>query len=1042
MKRYITGIFLLAVSLFAAGCTDDTTASDSEREWVDISIAYTLDGSEVRSLPFNSSSRSVRIDVELNNQNLYWTVESDADWCSVVEETHRGNGGFTINIQANEEFSDRTPATLTFVAGQYRGHTISVTQSGNVFILNQIYAIGSKLTGSTEISVSVQEGVEWDVVAEPWLKAVKGDSVSENGMVTTALNIEWEANGSSSRYGSVGLIRNGEEEPDSQFNVFQFGDEMPYDDENVILLPSKSAGAFEIKVPARSVESVVCPSWITWTATDNADNTTSYIFTSEDNPSDTRNVRESNISLKIQDKEGAVALPLVKQEFYSVQGITSANGLKLFSQTVNAGGDTSDWVKDGKAVLLNNIDMSQLTGEWVPIGTAENPFTGVFDGRYRKIMNLTSSSPLFGVCEGAELNNIIIDESSVFVSNEEYTSDYVLAPLARSFADCTVTECSNYAAVTMNGTTGNSNTNTYVSGLVGRTYDGTTLSKCENYGRVEISDKCMTAFQSGNFYLGGIVASNGGVIEESNNYGALSDAGATRDHYIGGIVGLSTGAVRSCVNGGALSVSAHRTVNGQLDHCRWIYMGGIVARQNAGEVSGSKNDAPLKSTSDVKMQKLGGVIGYIAAANPVLADNTDTEKGTVSVDGTGTQHGGGRAVSIGGLYGELYNPLTFDFSNDKSSAAGAITCANVEPSTGTSNIFVGGLIGLVTMPDETPNDVAPVTIIKPSWSCSIKFVFSKVNTGMFVWGAGGILGGAKREIIIRDAVSSGDISVATSKSYNLQGKTAGLGGIIGYAAAGARISGCSNETPVQQIVECKKSNSYPHYFGGIVGVVVSGHSEITNCTNNAVVDNQHYNNNPYNNACNASGGIVGGYLSSDADDGTLKIAECVNTGAVKSKRGMAGGIIGYGVNADIENCENTGSMANGERSYIGGIAGVLDRSSVKDSKAVCAVAGSTAGSEKYNAGGICGLIVRATTLSDCSYFGNVSYTPSDIAPAIQSDNYAGGIVGSTTDGSTSIARCRFGGRVLDNNIDASNFSSFIVGTKLVTPDGCSYWDGK
>ena len=1047
MKRYITVILLFAVGLLA-GCADDKTATDTEREWVDISIAYTLNGNEVRSLPFNSSSRSVTVDVALNNENIYWTVESDAEWCSVVEETHRGSGSFTLNIQANEEFSDREPATLTFVAGQYRGHEMKVTQSGNVFIVNQIYAIGSKSAGSADISVSVQEGVEWNAVGESWLKAVKGNDTAVDGMVTTELHIYWDENGSSARYGAVGLVREGEDEPDSQFNIFQFGDEMPYDETGDILLPSKGAEAFEVKVPARSVESVVCPEWVTYTTIDNADNTTSYLFAAEDNPSDTRTVRESNITLKMQDKEGDIVVPAVKQQYYTVSGITSANGLKLFAQTVNEGGDTSDWKKDGKVVLLNNIDMSQMTGEWTSIGTQAHPFGEVFDGQYRKIMNLSTDEPLFGVCEGATLSNIIIDETSKFVSEGEYTSDYTLAPLAAVLTDCSVVECTNYAAVTMNASTGNTNINTYVSGLVGRVEEGATLSKCENYGSVEISNKCVTAFQSGNFYLGGIASSNNGVIEECVNNGKLSDAGATRDHYIAGIAAVMKGAVRSCVNKGALSVAARRTINGQLDHCRWIYMGGVAGRVNAGEISDSSNDAAIVTTSNVKMQKIGGIAGYIAADAPVFADNINTANGSIAVNGTDIVSGetagevGGRAVSVGGLYGEMYTPLTFDFSSDKSSAEGAITCSKFEPSTGTSNIFVGGLIGFVTMPDATPEDIAPVTLIAPSWSSTVKFDFSKFNTGMLVWGVGGIVGGSKREIVIRNAVSAGDIAVAAASGYSLQNKIAGLGGVLGYAAVGATVTDCVNDTPVQQIVICKKSNTYPHYFGGIVGVIVSGKSEIANCKNNAIVDNQHYNNNVYSNGCNASGGIIGGYLSGDAEDGTLNIVECTNAGAIKSKRGMAGGIIGYGENAVVANCENSGSMANGERSYIGGIAGVLNLSSVRGCKALCTVAGSTAGSEKYNAGGICGLIVRATTVSDCSYFGTVSYTPSDIAPTIQSDNYAGGIVGATVDGTSKIEGCRFGGKVLDKNIDASNFSSFIIGTNLATPDGCAYWDGK
>lgn len=120
MKRYIS---ILAAMLFAAAFFSCTTAELEEDSPVltDIEIVYMLDGEEVKSLPFNSSSRSVTVDVTLNNQNIYWDMESDSDWCAVLDEEHRGSGSFTLNITANEEFEEREPATLTFVSGQYRG---------------------------------------------------------------------------------------------------------------------------------------------------------------------------------------------------------------------------------------------------------------------------------------------------------------------------------------------------------------------------------------------------------------------------------------------------------------------------------------------------------------------------------------------------------------------------------------------------------------------------------------------------------------------------------------------------------------------------------------------------------------------------------------------------------------------------------------------------------------------------------------------------------------------------------------------------------
>ncbi len=64
----------------------------------------------------------------------------------------------------------------------------------------------------------------------------------------------------------------------------------------------------------------------------------------------------------------------------------------------------------GSYVLANDITLS---GEWLPIGTSENPFTGTFDGAAHSINGLTITSGaenvgLFGFTNGAMLTNVRI----------------------------------------------------------------------------------------------------------------------------------------------------------------------------------------------------------------------------------------------------------------------------------------------------------------------------------------------------------------------------------------------------------------------------------------------------------------------------------------------------------------------------------------------------------------------------------------------------------------------------------------------------------
>lgn len=84
----------------------------------------------------------------------------------------------------------------------------------------------------------------------------------------------------------------------------------------------------------------------------------------------------------------------------------------------------------GSYVLMNDIDMSDY-GNWSPIGiTLSSPFYGKFDGQGHKITGLTVSHDfsqsvilgypyvvgLFGVCDGAQIKNVYIEDADMYIS--------------------------------------------------------------------------------------------------------------------------------------------------------------------------------------------------------------------------------------------------------------------------------------------------------------------------------------------------------------------------------------------------------------------------------------------------------------------------------------------------------------------------------------------------------------------------------------------------------------------------------------------------
>ena len=111
--------------------------------------------------------------------------------------------------------------------------------------------------------------------------------------------------------------------------------------------------------------------------------------------------------------------------------ISAAEGLAWLAKQVDAGNDFS-----GKTVTLtDNIDLSGR--EWIPIGTSEHQFSGIFDGGQNTISNLTVNRPaqsdvgLFGFTSGGEVKNFTLRNAKITgyldvgaVAGTPYTSKY------------------------------------------------------------------------------------------------------------------------------------------------------------------------------------------------------------------------------------------------------------------------------------------------------------------------------------------------------------------------------------------------------------------------------------------------------------------------------------------------------------------------------------------------------------------------------------------------------------------------------------------
>ena len=138
-----------------------------------------------------------------------------------------------------------------------------------------------------------------------------------------------------------------------------------------------------------------------------------------------------------------------------------------------------------------------------------------------------------------------------------------------------------------------------------------------------------------------------------------------------------------------------------------------------------------------------------------------------------------------------------------------------------------------------------------------------------------------------------------------------LGGIAGYSLD-SEISNCKNYASLK--TGCAE-------IGGIIGAAdISSDIDkdinvAKDCANFGSVVCDYYEH------MHCTGGIIG-VLWNDSSTYKAIISGCVNSGSITSNIAGTGGIIGWAVNAVIDNCENSGDVTG--TSEVGGIAGCAE----------------------------------------------------------------------------------------------------------------------
>ena len=254
-------------------------------------------------------------------------------------------------------------------------------------------------------------------------------------------------------------------------------------------------------------------------------------------------------------------------------------------------------------VLLNDIDMSNW-GNWIPIGSVSQPYTGNFNGNGMTIRGLSCTygttnsavcpyAGLFGNFAGTVTNlNIVV---RTLMENGAANVGAIVGQNSGG----TISQCNVYHDTIGTGTIGGRS----FGGICGKMLSGTIQNCSANL--ISTASTNIT-----NCSMGGIVGEvTSGTITQCKSSSSISTPVLTNMSNQGGIVGLLTaGTVQYCVFTGYINYTSASVVNNNV--------GGIVGQCVTGTISNCYNKGNVFGYTSV-----GGILGLGTLATPAAITN-------------------------------------------------------------------------------------------------------------------------------------------------------------------------------------------------------------------------------------------------------------------------------------------------------------------------------------------------------------------------------------------------------------------------------------
>ena len=833
MKRIAFIISLILVLSCDKNSNDPIGAHDEGY----LEVTFTYNGSEVDDIELSPQMQTIEIAVGMSHEAIGWKVSSDQEWCVVDNaQTHTGSSKFSVSVPANIDLTDRSVATITLKAGYYK-KDFQIRQRGKVVVVDKVYSLSNSSAGLLDLAVKYRDGVKWSIDSPQWVRTeVKGTQPCEDGILAT-VSVEWDANASEARYGTLGFINDHDDVPSEYFSLYQLGSEYSSTDNGSVIIAGKDAEAMEIKMPAGFFNDIEACDWVS--ASDksiNEDGTETWTLKFSDNISDVlENIgksRSKTLKLLSAHNSADVTLPEFSQDYCSAGGLMSVQGLKSFAKTYREAGDLNIWMSDDKIMVLNDLDLTDLV-DWTSIGTEMKPFTLKLDGCGNTISGFKSSASLLGVCENTTISNLTFDNTCELSLQSSFDRDCYLAPLAEKVSNTTISNCESSVKVSLAGSAEADGLKVYVGGLVAVVEGDVSVSGCRSKSDLTIqyipkSDQSFISVGGAIGYAGkdskftvsdtdwdgniiyhvnggdvvGVLSVGGviGLTDESVNLtvdkatakGKIKVDMKRRAHNwkattaFGGVVGaaLTGGIIRNCINDCEF-VWENETTNSSG---YMFAMGGIVGRIENGTavISTCTNNAPLINrhwnnngwADRFKAHKTGGIIGGYGTS-----DQLDKSTSNIRIENC---HNTSKVLSqrgfTGGIAGYLVNAKVTGCSFTGDCKAD-----------GNANPYLGGIVGGVQN-----------SVIKDS---EVRAYLSSFSGGSCDSRAGGVVGLLYSASEVSNCFYSGDIVTGDNGIKEVY-----FGGIAADTETSCIITGCGfNGSILGQNID---ENNFDGYITG------------------------------------------------------------------------------------------------------------------------------------------------------------------------------------------------------------------------------------